>query len=121
MTDTPLWVFGYGSLMWNPGFTPAEQVLARLGGFHRSFCMWSIHHRGSEEEPGLVLALDEADAVCDGVALRVADAERDQVLAYLRERELVSAAYVEQVTTRVPCRWRRRSCATGARLRACAM
>ena len=97
MTDTPLWVFGYGSLMWNPGFEPAEQVLGRLNGFHRSFCMWSIHHRGSEEEPGLVLALDEADAVCDGVAMRVKDAERDKVLAYLRERELVSAAYVEQV------------------------
>ena len=97
MTDTPLWVFGYGSLMWNPGFEPAEQVLARLSGFHRSFCMWSIHHRGSEEDPGLVLALDEAEAICDGVAMRVADAERDAVLAYLRERELVSAAYVEQV------------------------
>lgn len=97
MTDTPLWVFGYGSLMWNPGFEPAEQVLGRLEGFHRSFCMWSIHHRGSEEKPGLVLALDKADAVCDGVALRVADDERDKVLAYLRERELVSAAYVEQV------------------------
>ena len=97
MTDTPLWVFGYGSLMWNPGFEPAEQVLARLSGFHRSFCMWSIHHRGSEEDPGLVLALDEADAVCDGVAMRVADDERDLVLAYLRERELISAAYVEQV------------------------
>jgi len=97
LRDGPLWVFGYGSLMWNPGFTPAEQVLGRLGGFHRSFCMWSIHHRGSEEDPGLVLALDEADAVCDGVAFRVADGERDAVLAYLRERELVSAAYVEQV------------------------
>ncbi|TDT75298.1 cation transport protein ChaC [Litoreibacter halocynthiae] len=97
MTNTPLWVFGYGSLMWNPGFEPAEQVLARLNGFHRSFCMWSIHHRGSEEEPGLVLALDEADAACEGVAMRVADAERDRVLDYLRERELISAAYVEQV------------------------
>ncbi|SFR58463.1 cation transport protein ChaC [Litoreibacter janthinus] len=98
MNDTaPLWVFGYGSLMWNPGFEPAEQVLARLSGFHRSFCMWSIHHRGSEDEPGLVLALDEADAVCEGVAMRVADEERDRVLEYLRERELVSAAYVEQV------------------------
>ncbi|WP_298257807.1 gamma-glutamylcyclotransferase [uncultured Litoreibacter sp.] len=97
MTDAPLWVFGYGSLMWNPGFEPEEQVLARLDGFHRSFCMWSIHHRGSEEEPGLVLALDEADTTCDGVAMRVKDHERDAVLAYLRERELVSAAYVEQV------------------------
>lgn len=97
MNDAPLWVFGYGSLMWNPGFKPAEQVLARLPGFHRSFCMWSIHHRGSEEDPGLVLALDEAEAQCEGVAMRVADEERASVLEYLRERELVSAAYVEQV------------------------
>lgn len=97
MSDTPLWVFGYGSLMWNPGFEPAETVLARLEGFHRSFCMWSIHHRGSEKDPGLVLALDRADGGCDGVAMRVQDADRDRVLAYLRERELISAAYVEQV------------------------
>lgn len=96
MSDAPLWVFGYGSLMWNPGFEPAEQVLARLDGFHRSFCMWSIHHRGSEEDPGLVLALDEAEATCEGVAMRVADAQHEAVLAYLRERELISAAYVEQ-------------------------
>ena len=52
------WVFGYGSLLWNPGFTPVRQVKARLHDYHRSFCMLSIHHRGSEEDPGLVLALD---------------------------------------------------------------
>ena len=91
-----LWVFGYGSLLWNPGFTPAEAVPARLTGYHRSFCMLSIHHRGSEEEPGLVLALDKTEgAACDGVAFRVADAEEAPVLAMLRERELVSSAYLE--------------------------
>lgn len=92
-----LWVFGYGSLLWNPGFAPAEAVPARLSGYHRSFCMLSIHHRGSEEEPGLVLALDKADdAVCDGVAFRVNTAEEAPVLAMLRERELVSSAYLER-------------------------
>lgn len=93
-----MWVFGYGSLLWNPGFAPAEQVVAHLTGFRRSFCMTSIHHRGSEEAPGLVLALDEEPgAGCTGQALRVAEAEQDAVLAYLRERELISSAYVERV------------------------
>ncbi len=98
MVTKPLWVFGYGSLLWNPGFTPVETVTARLSGFHRSFCMWSIHHRGSEQDPGLVLALDIAEgAICDGVAFRVADEEADTVLEMLRERELISSAYYEDV------------------------
>ncbi len=93
-----LWVFGYGSLLWNPGFTPEAAVPARLVGYHRSFCMLSIHHRGTEDAPGLVLALDAVpDAVCDGVAFAVAEAERDTVLADLRARELISSAYDEVV------------------------
>jgi cation transport protein ChaC len=92
-----LWVFGYGSLLWNPGFTPAAQSFARLEGYRRSFCMRSIHHRGTETRPGLVLALDaEAGSWCDGVALSVAPGEEDDVLSYLRERELVSSAYLEK-------------------------
>lgn len=92
-----MWVFGYGSLVWNPGFDVAEQRLARLAGFARSFCMRSIHHRGTEAAPGLVLALDAAkDHVCEGVGLRVSEGQEDNVLAYLRERELVSSAYLEQ-------------------------
>lgn len=98
MVTKPLWVFGYGSLLWNPGFTPAETVTARLTGYHRSFCMWSIHHRGSEEDPGLVLALDVSDgASCDGVAFRVADDEAESVLQMLRDRELISSAYYEDI------------------------
>jgi cation transport protein ChaC len=93
------WVFGYGSLLWNPGFAPAEKVRAKLHGYHRSFCMLSIHHRGTDDDPGLVLALDEADATCTGLALRVEDAAADEVLAYLRERELVSSAYLEKSVT----------------------
>ncbi|MGZ9811197.1 gamma-glutamylcyclotransferase [Pseudoroseicyclus sp. H15] len=92
-----LWVFGYGSLLWNPGFTPEEAVIARLDGFERSFCMLSIHHRGSEEEPGLVLALDETPgSTCHGLALKVPAAEEEPVLAALRERELISSAYQER-------------------------
>jgi len=93
-----MWVFGYGSLLWDPGFEVAEQAMARLPGYVRSFCMRSIHHRGSEADPGLVLALDEADdAECHGVALRVAPGTEDDTLAYLRERELISSAYLEKM------------------------
>jgi cation transport protein ChaC len=96
----PLWIFGYGSLIWHPGFPVAEQRLARLAGYHRSFCMSSIHHRGTDEKPGLVLALDpEDDAMCDGVAFRVPEAEAEATVQYLRERELISSAYVERVLT----------------------
>lgn len=95
--QTPLWVFGYGSLIWNPGFAVAERQIARLDGYHRGFCMRSIHHRGTPEAPGLVLALDHAPAHhCDGVAFRVPDDSAPAALAYLRERELISSAYVEK-------------------------
>lgn len=92
-----LWVFGYASLLWNPGFEVAERVQARLHGYSRSFCMYSIHHRGTKERPGLVLALDAQEgAACDGLALRAAPGTEDATLAYLRERELVSSAYQEK-------------------------
>ncbi|MEP0960592.1 MAG: gamma-glutamylcyclotransferase [Roseobacter sp.] len=92
-----MWVFGYGSLLWNPGFEVSEQIIATLPGYARSFCMRSIHHRGSEAKPGLVLALDEEPAhACEGVALRVKAGTEAQTLAYLRERELISSAYVER-------------------------
>ncbi|WP_289081736.1 gamma-glutamylcyclotransferase [uncultured Sulfitobacter sp.] len=92
-----MWVFGYGSLLWKPGFDVAESVIGRLPGYARSFCMRSIHHRGSVERPGLVLALDaDTGTACDGIALRVAPGTEEATLAYLRERELVSSAYVEK-------------------------
>lgn len=95
-TGQGFWVFGYGSLMWNPGFVFTERVPATLSGYARSFCMWSIHHRGTPEAPGLVLALDvEAGASCRGLAYHVTGADAAETLAYLRERELVSSAYVE--------------------------
>jgi len=90
------WVFGYGSLLWHPGFPVAETRPARLIGWHRSFCMSSIHHRGTDAHPGLVLALDaQPDAHCDGLALRVDGAHAAETLTYLRDRELISSAYIE--------------------------
>lgn len=97
MQQQDFWVFGYGSLLWRPGFEYAERRLATLQGFSRSFCMSSVHYRGTAEAPGLVLALD-ADHVaeCHGVGFRVLADQADEVLAYLRERELISSAYIEQ-------------------------
>jgi cation transport protein ChaC len=91
-------VFGYGSLIWEPGFAFEERAIARLDGWRRSFCMRSVHHRGTPEAPGLVLALDRADgASCAGVAFRISGGAEDETLQYLRERELISSAYLEQV------------------------
>ncbi|MBL6426649.1 MULTISPECIES: gamma-glutamylcyclotransferase [Maritimibacter] len=96
--EDDLWVFGYGSLLWNQGFVHVEQVLATLSGYHRSFCMRSIHHRGTDENPGLVLALDAQEgASCRGVAYRVDPDHHEPTMAYLRERELISSAYLERV------------------------
>jgi cation transport protein ChaC len=90
------WVFGYGSLIWRPGFAFAERRLATLEGYRRAFCMASMHYRGTPEAPGLVLALDrEPGARCAGVAYRIAEEARAATLAYLRERELISYAYDE--------------------------
>ena len=92
----PLWVFGYGSLVWNPGFAYSSRAIARLEGYRRSFCMRSIHHRGTEAEPGLVLALDLAQGgLCHGVAFEIAPQIAEETLEYLRARELISAAYLE--------------------------
>jgi len=98
MQTPPLWVFGYGSLMWNPEFPVAERVIATLGEHARMFCMRSIHHRGTLDDPGLVLALDPSPgASCVGLGLRVAPGAEDATLALLRDRELISSAYVERV------------------------
>jgi cation transport protein ChaC len=89
-----LWVFGYGSLMWRPGFDFEEQVPARLIGAHRALCVYSFDHRGTAERPGLVLGLDRGGA-CRGIAFRVAAARRDDTVAYLRAREQTTNVYHE--------------------------
>jgi cation transport protein ChaC len=89
-----LWVFGYGSLMWRPGFEYIEQVPARLIGEHRALCVYSFDHRGTPEKPGLVLGLDRGGA-CRGIAFRVAAKLRDATLDYLRGREQTTNVYRE--------------------------
>ena len=93
---TELWVFGYGSLIWRPGFPYIERRMARLMGAHRALCVYSWVHRGTPDRPGLVLGLDRGGA-CRGVVFRVAAADRGEVLAYLREREQVTSVYLEQL------------------------
>jgi cation transport protein ChaC len=102
MRDDPadLWVFGYGSLMWRPGFPFVERRHGHLHGYHRSLCVLSHVHRGTPEKPGLVLGLDRGGR-CRGVAFRVAGDERDATVRYLREREQVTAVYIER---RLPVR-----------------
>jgi cation transport protein ChaC len=93
-TKTDLWVFGYGSLMWRPGFEFIEQVPARLIGEHRALCVYSFDHRGTPEKPGLVLGLDRGGA-CRGIAFRVAARLRIATIDYLRGREQTTHVYRE--------------------------
>jgi glutathione-specific gamma-glutamylcyclotransferase len=89
-----LWVFGYGSLMWRPGFDFVERVPARLIGLHRALCVYSFVHRGTPARPGLVLGLDRG-GMCRGIAFRVAASGRRDTIAYLRGREQVTTVYLE--------------------------
>ena len=82
-----IWVFGYGSLMWRPGFEHVERADALLRGYRRRLCVVSRHHRGTVERPGLVMGLDRGGA-CRGVAYRVPEAAVAETLAYLDEREI---------------------------------
>ncbi|MGD0185368.1 MAG: gamma-glutamylcyclotransferase [Roseiarcus sp.] len=90
-----LWVFGYGSLMWRPGFVYAERHKALLRGWRRRLCIYSHVYRGTADRPGLVLGLDRGGA-CHGVAFRVEGSRREATVRYLRERELVAAVYLER-------------------------
>ena len=88
-----LWLFAYGSLMWDPGFPFEEARPALLKGFHRAFCLYSTRYRGTPEKPGLVLGLDRGGA-CRGIAYRVAAANHDRVMQYLWEREMLNNSYI---------------------------
>ena len=88
------WVFGYGSLMWRPGFPFLERAAATLHGRRRAFCIYSVHHRGTPERRGLVLGL-AAGGATRGMAYRIADEHWSETYAYLREREQPTETYVE--------------------------
>lgn len=87
-----VWVFAYGSLMWKPGFPFVEVRAARLYGYHRALCIYSIRGRGTDDRPGLVLGLDRGGS-CVGRAYRVAATEWEAVRAYLQVREMVTNVY----------------------------
>ena len=90
--DADVWVFGYGSLVWNPGFHFVESRIAHLHGWHRSFCFWSRMGRGSPERPGLMMGLMSGGA-CRGIAFRIARAAADTELRALFMREMLGDAY----------------------------
>lgn len=97
MTDTAVpqrWVFGYGSLMWRPGFAYVERRPAIHQGRRRAFCIYSVHHRGTPRRPGLVLGLAPGGQV-QGAAYRVSEESWPSVHAYLLEREQPTETYVE--------------------------
>ena len=96
MTEmSDLWVFGYGSLMWRPGFDYLAAERAVLLGYRRSLCVRSYVHRGTPQRPGLVLGLDRGGS-CVGVAFRIARDRWSPIIEYLRERELVTNVYLER-------------------------
>ncbi len=96
-TAKPYWVFAYGSLMWNPGFATPETQAARLHGWHRAFCIYSEHYRGTPRKPGLILGLLPGGA-CRGVAHRLPRAGYDAVRRYLRMREIDNdGVYKEEI------------------------
>lgn len=91
--QAPLWVFGYGSLMWNPDFEYDETYHALLHGYHRKFCIYSVRYRGSYERPGLVLGL-HAGGRCRGIAFRVPLPLVQETLKLLWAREMPRGVYV---------------------------
>ena len=95
MKADDLWVFGYGSLMWRPGFDFEERTLATVRGYRRALCVYSHFHRGTPDKPGLVLGLDRGGS-CKGVAFRVRAEAVTETLAYLRAREQVTMVYRER-------------------------
>jgi len=91
-TPGQVWVFGFGSLIWNPAFHFVERRTALVHGYHRTFCLWSRAGRGSPERPGLMLALDRGGS-CAGVAYRIAAEAAPTELDILWRREMVAMSY----------------------------
>jgi len=96
LSAKPYWVFGYGSLMWNPGFATPETAPARLQGWHRAFCIYSEHYRGTPKKPGLILGLLPGGA-CRGLAHRLPRDRYDEVRRYLIVREIDNDGVYQEV------------------------
>lgn len=92
------WIFGYGSLMWRPGFDYLRSEAALAHGYHRSLCVYSHVHRGTPDAPGLVLGLDKGGS-CHGMGFEIAPRNWQDTIAYLRAREQVTSVYVEKQKT----------------------
>lgn len=90
--DTDVWVFGYGSLMWNPAIHVAESRCSHVRGYHRTFCLTMSAGRGTVEKPGLMLGIDRGGS-CAGIAHRIAAVEVESELSILWYREMLSGAY----------------------------
>ncbi len=91
--DRDVWVFGYGSLMWNPAIEYVEKRRGRIYGFHRSYCIWTHLGRGTPDNPGLMLALDRGGSCC-GAAFRIAADKLEEELSILWAREMALDSYV---------------------------
>ena len=96
LSGAGFWVFGYGSLMWRPGFAHARRCKATLKGWRRSLCIFSHVYRGAPGRPGLVLGLDRG-GVCLGVAFEVDAGLKEATVRYLRDREQATAVYLERI------------------------
>ncbi|MEK7436030.1 MAG: gamma-glutamylcyclotransferase [Pseudomonadota bacterium] len=92
-TDADYWIFGYGSLVWNPLFHFEEKRVVTTHGYHRSFCLWSRINRGTLDRPGLVLGLDRGGG-CRGVAYRIAPDKAESELRLVWRREMLLGAYI---------------------------
>jgi cation transport protein ChaC len=91
--DSDVWLFAYGSLIWNPVFTFVERRMGMIYGFHRRFCLWVPAGRGTPENPGLVLGLDRGGS-CRGIAFRIAAADISSELLLVWRREMIVGSYV---------------------------
>tara|TARA_B100000676_G_scaffold290828_1_gene324781 strand:+ start:2430 stop:3059 length:630 start_codon:yes stop_codon:yes gene_type:complete len=91
----PVWIFGYGSLMWNPRFSFDAFEPAKVFGYHRRFCVYSHIYRGTSENPGLVLGLDRGGS-CKGIAFRISASAAHKVLGAVWDREMIYGIYLAQ-------------------------
>jgi cation transport protein ChaC len=96
ISPTQCWIFAYGSLMWDFPFPYIRKEAARLSGYHRSFCMASVVYRGTKDNPGLVLSLDQG-GFCDGIAYKLPEEHAYPIFEAVWNREMITNAYLPQI------------------------